>query len=198
MTKQSDNLHCDKCLAYTHDLATHKCDPLMAGLVKHRKQTDEAERLEAMAQDEYVDADDESKGSESETFKTSTTWQERFNKEKKNWELYGPLGMGIAYSKLEKWVDDERSKVKEEERREILALIDDSHIEKTSQNVGIYDHEIDSYNQALDDLTEEIEQMGEVGNLHGVGFKIDPKLEPGEAKLVSSKSVIKIENIGEK
>jgi len=39
MTKQSDNLHCDKCLAYTHDLATHKCDPLMAGLVKHRKQT---------------------------------------------------------------------------------------------------------------------------------------------------------------
>ncbi len=44
----------------------------------------------------------------------------------------------------------------EAERNRILTLIDDSHIEKTNRNVGVYDMEIDNYNQALDDLVVEL------------------------------------------
>lgn len=33
--------------------------------------------------------------------------KERFENEKRNWELYGPLGMGINYQKIESWFAQE-------------------------------------------------------------------------------------------
>ncbi len=39
---------------------------------------------------------------------------------------------------------------------EVLELINDSHIELTSRNAGIWEIEIEQYNQALDDLDAEL------------------------------------------
>lgn len=40
--------------------------------------------------------------------------KKEFEKEKRNWELYGPLGMGIAYPKLWSWIQTAISKARGE------------------------------------------------------------------------------------
>lgn len=42
--------------------------------------------------------------------------EERFEKEKKKWELYGPLGMGIAYPKLKQFLASEIQTAVQKER----------------------------------------------------------------------------------
>lgn len=38
---------------------------------------------------------------------TPEQWEQRFDEAKRNFELYGPLGMGIAYPKLKEFISQE-------------------------------------------------------------------------------------------
>jgi hypothetical protein len=42
----------------------------------------------------------------------------RFNSQKRNWEIYGSLGMGIAYHELEQFIADELALEKEQAKKE--------------------------------------------------------------------------------
>lgn len=64
--------------------------------------------------------------------------KKRFNSQKRNWELYGSLGMGIAYPKLEQFLADELAMEREliiKAYKQTTGINDDVFIRALSQEL---------------------------------------------------------------
>ena len=54
---------------------------------------------------------------------TPEQWEQRFDEAKRNFELYGPLGMGIAYPKLKEFISQELQLQSSQLLSEVEAII---------------------------------------------------------------------------
>lgn len=82
---------------------------------------------------------------------TPEQWEQRFDEAKRNFELYGPLGMGIAYPKLKEFISQELQLQASQLLSEVEAMRLDDRPEITEWMVKTK-AETKAFNEAIDQV----------------------------------------------